>query len=205
MIPQEKLAISLVALIFAVTILLDYSVALPESPAGLPGPGTVIPAFSVPVPVDDTDKTYLKIVGGNDFQPGNITAEMVLIEIFSVYCAACQFLEPFMNELYSKIEKDPELNDRVKIIGIGVGNTKWDISYFKDTYKYPIVPDEDLKVHNLVGAPATPFLIFARPYGKGRLLVVDSHLGTVKDSDTLLSMVHKAYKADISTMKIAPE
>ena len=204
MIPQKKSTISLVALIFAVAILLDHSVAL-SGPAKLPGPGTVIPAFSIPVPVSDADKAYLKIVGGDEFQPGNIAAETLLIEIFSVFCAACQFQLPYMNELYSKIEKDPELKGRAKMVGIGVGNNKWDIAYHKDSYKFPIIADEDLEVHALVGAPATPFLIFARPYGHGRLLVVDSHLGTLKDSDKLLSMVRKAYKADISKIKVAPE
>ncbi len=204
MIPQKKSTISLIALIFAVTILLDHSVAL-SGPAKLPGRGAVIPAFSIPVPVSDADKAYLKIVGGDEFQPGNIAAETVLVYIFSVFCAACQFQLPYMNELYSKIEKDPELKGGAKMVGIGVGNNKWDIAYHKDSYKFPIIADEDLEVHALVGAPPTPFFIFARPYGHGRLLVVESHLGLLKDSDKLLSMVRKAYKADISKIKVAPE
>jgi hypothetical protein len=88
------------------------------------------------------------------------------------------------------------------MIGIGAGNDKWDIEAEEESYEFPIIPDDNYKFHELVGKPPTPFLIFARPYNKGRLLVVDSHLGRLEDSDSLLSMVRKAFEKDTSDLDI---
>ena len=202
---QNKKVIFVITLILFSVVLLNQDVGLSKVPEGLPGLGTAIPAFSIPVPISKVDKSYLKLDKEAKFRPGDMEATLVLIEVFSVYCAACQYQAPFMNKLYSKIEKDPELKNRVKMIGIGAGNDKWDIAEYEDIYRFPIMPDEDYEFHNLVGAPATPFLIFARPYGQGRLMVVDSHLGKLQDSDKLLSMVREAFKVDISKLTITPK
>ena len=202
---QKKRMIVFIALIVFGIIPLNQEAGLSKVPEGLPGPGTVIPAFSIPVPISTVYKSYLKLGNEAEFRPGTLDAKLVLIEVFSVYCASCVFQAPYMNELYAKIEKDPELKDRVKMIGIGAGNDKWDIAEYEDMYRFPIVPDEDYEFHNLVGAPATPFLIFGRLYGQGRLFVVDSHLGRLEDSAKILSMVRKAFKADISKLTVTPE
>ncbi|MDQ1331127.1 MAG: hypothetical protein QG578_1393 [Thermodesulfobacteriota bacterium] len=103
-------------------------------------------------------------------------------------------MRSYINELYAGIEKDAELKNNVKIIGIAVGNNKFDIDFVEKKYDFPIVPDEKFEFHHLVGEPPTPFFIFARPYGKGRLLVVDSFLGRLEDKEKLFSMVKNAFK-----------
>lgn len=169
----------------------------------LPGPGTVLPAFTVAAPVDAAYRSYLNLDKEKTFQPGEMKVEMILIEVFNVYCAACNYMAPYMSELHAKIEKDVELRGKVKMMGIGAGNDIWDIDEYSDKYSFPIIPDEDYDFHNLVGQPPTPFLLFTKPYGQGRLLVVDSHLGKLEDSDRLLSLVKKAFKAEISEIAAA--
>lgn len=110
-----------------------------------------------------------------------------------------------MNELYAKIEQDPELKDRVKMIGIAVGNDHWNVALEEGSYDFPIVPDNKLEFHGIVGQPPTPFLIFARPYTGDRLLVLNSHLGRLEDSDELLAMTRAAFKTDISKIDISPD
>jgi hypothetical protein len=174
-------------------------------PEGLPGPGAIIPPFSLPSPTNEVYKSYLRLEKAPVFQPADMKWDMLLIEVFNVYCASCQFMRPYMNELYDKIEKAPELKGKVKMIGIGAGNDKWETGDEEKRYKFPIFPDDDYAFHRLVGQPPTPFLIFARPYTQGRLLVVDTHLGRLEDSDELLALVRKAFKADISTLTVKPE
>ncbi len=181
--------------------LLNQGKALGEVPENLPGPGDVIPAFSVPVPKNPDYRSYLKLDGEKTFVPGEIKAKLILIEVFNVYCASCNIMAPYMDKLYAKVEKDPELKDTVKMIGIGAGNDVYDIANYEDTYRFPIIPDDDYAFHNLVGQPATPFLMFTKPYGQGRLFVVDSHLGRIEDSDILFSLVRKAFDADIEKIK----
>ena len=110
-------------------------------------------------------------------------------------------MRSYINELYARIEKDAELKNNVKIIGIAVGNNTFDIAFEEKKYEFPIIPDDKYEFHQLVGEPPTPFFIFARPYGKGRLLVVDSFLGRLEDTDKLFSMVNNAFK--MSTTKSA--
>ncbi len=108
-------------------------------------------------------------------------------------------MRSYINELFARIEKDAELKNSVKIIGIAVGNNKDDVAFEEKKYKFPLIPDDKYEFHQLVGEPPTPFFIFARPDGNGRLLVLDSYLGRLEDTDKLFSMVNTAFK--MSTTK----
>lgn len=112
-------------------------------------------------------------------------------------------MRPYINELFDKIEKDPELKGRVKMLGIAAGNDHFETALEEKRYQFPIIPDDTYEFHGLVGRPPTPFLIFARPYSDGRLLVVDSHLGRIEDSDKLFSMVNNAYNKSIPKTVVA--
>lgn len=169
----------------------------------LPHPGTVLPEFTVAAPVNPAYRLYLNLDKEKTFQPGKMNVELLLIEVFNVYCAACNYMAPYMSDLHAKIEKDDALRGKVKMMGIGAGNDIWDIDEYSDKYSFPIVPDDDYDFHNLVGQPPTPFLLFTKPYGQGRLLVVDTHLGTLEDSDKLLSLVKKAFRTEVSEITTA--
>jgi peroxiredoxin len=200
--PRCLFGVSLVYVLLCVP-----GVALSKLPYSFPAPGSLLPDFSLPVPPNDADKTYLNVMGKNGFRAESIAGDVLLIEILSMYCAACQAQAPYMNELYRKIEKDPELKHRIKMIGIGAGNSDEELAYYRSTYEvpFPLFPDPDFTVHNLMGAPRTPLLIFARPDGQGRLFVVDTHLGWLKDSDKLLVMVRKADSAEVPKVAVAPK
>lgn len=112
-------------------------------------------------------------------------------------------MRSYINELFDRIEKDAELKNSVKIIGIAVGNNKDDVAFEEKKYDFPIVPDDKYEIHQLIGQPPTPFFIFARPYGNGRLLVLDSYLGRLEDTDKLFSMVNSAFKMSTSKSVVA--
>lgn len=112
-------------------------------------------------------------------------------------------MRSYINELFSRIEKDTKLKNSVKIIGIAVGNNKDDVAFEEKKYNFPIVPDDKYVFHQLVGQPPTPFFIFAQPYGKGRLFVLDSYLGRLEDTDKLFAMVNVAIKKSISGTPVA--
>lgn len=107
-------------------------------------------------------------------------------------------MRSYINDLFARIEKDAELKNSVKIIGIAVGNNNDDIAFEEKKYLFPIIPDNKYEFHELVGQPPTPFFIFARPYSNGRLLVLDSYLGRLEDRDKLFSMVNAAFKMSTS-------
>ncbi len=94
----------------------------------------------------------------SDIRPatGN-KAQLVLIEIFSMYCPHCQREAPHMNRLAEMLAASP-LKDRITVIGVGAGNTRMEVDLFRERYgvAIPLFADPDLTVHEQVGEPGTP-------------------------------------------------
>jgi thiol-disulfide isomerase/thioredoxin len=74
---------------------------------------------------NSADKNCLGLgfVGFGSFKIPEIKANLVIVEIFSMYCPYCQREAPNVNQLYAKIEQNPALKGKIKIIGIGVDTT----------------------------------------------------------------------------------
>ena len=170
----------------------------------LPGPGDILEAHALIAPSSQEDAAYLGLAPGEKFYPAELGDKLIILEIMNVYCASCQYMRPNMNELFAKIKMDPQLRDTVTLIAIGAGNDKWDIGAESSKYDFPMIPDEDYEFHQLVGQPPTPFLLFTRPYGENRLVVMNSHLGRVRDMDVLFQMVKEAYAVEMSSLTIKP-
>ena len=87
-----------------------------------------------------------------------------------------------MNELYRDIEKQ-NLQDKVKIIGLGIGNTPADVEYFKKRYKvpFPLFPDESKSIYQALGKPRAPYFIGVQIKSDGSHQIFYSKLGAFDD------------------------
>jgi len=180
---------ALVGLIIALILIIP---AYPSFGANAPpAEGGILPKISLPVPGDDGYRKYLGLKGAGEFLIPQIKAKVVLIEIFSMYCPHCQKDAPVVNDLYSKIMSDGALRDDVKLIGIGAGNSDFEVDFFKDTYgvKFPLFSDNDFIVHKMIGEVRTPYFIVIKINKNGSHKVIYSKLGSVGNPDEFLKKI----------------
>src|SRR4030043_1766256 len=140
-----------------ITILL-LTLVPPVLPANKPpAKGETLPVFNLPIPKSPAEKAYLGLSGDGFFKIPQIKAKVVIIEIFSMYCPHCQKDAPRLNELYQTIENNSNLKKKIKLIGIGRGNSIFEVGVFKKTYSvlFPLFPDKDFTIHQALGEVRT--------------------------------------------------
>jgi len=179
-------------LISFATILLVIMGAFPSfSESVPPSEGGILPKINLPVPQEQAYQQYLGLKGGGTFLIPQIKAKVVIIQIFSMYCPHCQKDASVVNEFFSKLSRDSKLKDTIKLIGIGVGNSDFEIDFFRKQYgiKFPLFSDGDFSIHKILGEVRTPYFIAIKIGKNGTHKVVYSKLGGVGDPDEFLKKV----------------
>ena len=124
-------------LLAAGAILVVLFNAQPIGANSTPKKGGTLPAIKLEVPEDPAQRTYLGLSGEGLFDISQIKAESVIIQIFSMYCPLCQREAFRVNQLYKNIERDPDTRGKFKLIGIGAGNSRFEVEIFLKTYEVP--------------------------------------------------------------------
>ena len=156
-----------------------------------PPVGGKLPDFSLGVPKEGAEKGYLGLTGSGTFKIPQIRAKTVLIEIFSMYCPYCQKEAPNVNRLHELIEADPALRGKIKMIGIGVGNSPFEVEVFRKKYgvAFPLFPDGDFALHRLLGEVRTPYFIALKILPGGAHQVILSRLGAFENAQQFLGEI----------------
>ena len=74
----------------AVAIFVLVFNAQPIGANSTPGKGGTLPAINLDVPKDPAHRSYLGLSGEGLFDISQIKAEVVIIQIFNMYCPLCQ-------------------------------------------------------------------------------------------------------------------
>jgi thiol-disulfide isomerase/thioredoxin len=180
-------------LIAAIVVVLAFSAV--ASAAGMPPPvGGQLPDIKLAMPKDSGDKSYLGFsFGFGSFKIPQIKAKVVIIEIFSMYCPYCQKEAPVVNQLYDRIEQNAALKGKIKLIGIGAGNSLYEVGIFKTRYNvpFPLFADGDYLIHKQVGEVRTPYFVGVKINADGTHQVIYSKLGAFESVDQFLSTIIK--------------
>jgi thiol-disulfide isomerase/thioredoxin len=155
-----------------------------------------MPALELPVPESASDRSYLGITGTGAFKTTGIDARVLIIEFFDFYCPHCQATAPKMNEVYDDIEGRADLRGRIKIIGIGVGDTPFEVSSFKRKFHvpFPLFADKERNITKSIVIPGTPMFFAVTTNGSGPTERFFLWTGEVEDASQFLSEMVKGLK-----------
>jgi peroxiredoxin len=184
-IKRIPLAVATGALALVVLYCLAFASTAP------PQAGSVLPDLNLPVPESTGERNYLGLEGGAYFKIPQIKAKVVIIEIFSMYCPHCQREAPEINRMYSIIENNPDLKGKIKLIGIGAGNSPFEVQVFKEKYTvpFPLFSDDKFTLHKCFGEVRTPYFIGVKINDDGSHRIFYSKLGEFKGAEPFLEVM----------------
>jgi thiol-disulfide isomerase/thioredoxin len=141
------------------------------------------------------DRAYLGLPKGASFTIPQISAKIIFIQVLSMYCPYCQAEAPRINELLEKVSRDKAIKDKVKFIGVGIGNTPFEANFFRRSFNvpFPVIPDEKMKLEKAAEKRfRTPTFILVKKTDGSNLELIDVHVGAISNIDDYFNQMKKA-------------
>jgi len=146
------------------------------------------------IPKNSAEQNYLGLSGGGTFSLPQVKAGTLVIEVFSMYCPFCQENARVVNQVHQLLQNDPSLERKVKVVGLGIGNTPFEVELFRKQFSigFPLFADDNLQVQKVSEQPfRTPTFITANiEAGKG-LKILDVHVGQIRSPEEFLTKLKK--------------
>ena len=140
-----------------------------------------VESLMLPAPPNPDDRKYLGISGTETFDITDINASLLIIEFLSLYCSQCHKEARSVNELFNLIAQNPDLQVKVRVIGIGAGNTLDEVETFRKQHKvpFPLFADAAMAVMKSLGVKFTPTFICLQKDSRGTLRIVHTAMGSL--------------------------
>ena len=165
------------------------SIFLQSSGAFCADPGEIgaTVRFTLPPPDSVQTQAYLGLEAMKQFKVSDIKAKIVVIEVMSGFCSACQANAPVLNDIYKTIQADSGLAD-VKVIAIAIADDKAGVETFKKQFNaiFPILLDENREIMRSKSIKATPITIVVSTEDAR---VLFSQPGVIPDADGFVKQV----------------
>jgi len=144
-----------------------------------PPPTPTIGDSSFSAPQTESERNYLGLPSSIDrFFLNDVRADIVVVDFFDMYCHVCQTRAPHMNEFY-KLVQSRKLSGRVKILGVGVGDTVKEVTVFKEKFElpFPVFPDRSGSFSKQFGKIKVPnVIVFKKRLGHFEIVYQDASL-----------------------------
>lgn len=152
--------------------------------------GQIAPNFAFPLPISKGEATQLGIrPDAKTAQLNDVHAQAVVLVVFSMYCTYCQGEASELAALHTQI-KERGLSDKLKLFGLGAGNSPFEVNVFRKKYglEFPLLSDPDFAVHKVLGEVGTPYYYILKRTGKD-FVIVDQLLGCMTSAEAFLDSV----------------
>jgi peroxiredoxin len=94
-------------------------------------------------PLSEADVKYLGLEKAGEFTVKDVKAPYLLVEQFSTTCPYCNTQAVIVNNIFNRVQQDPELKNKVKFVAEMQGDTEDKVKAWKDLRKvaFPLIPD----------------------------------------------------------------
>ncbi|MFW6217147.1 MAG: peroxiredoxin family protein, partial [Desulfohalobiaceae bacterium] len=123
--------------------------------------GDRLPELQLEYPEQEQWISYLGLESEQEsFSLGQIQGRILVLQIFSMYCPVCQKEAPEVNQLFDLLQEQG-LQDSIKLLGLGAGNTKLEVEVFQEKFQveFPLFADSDYEQYDIFGEVGTPFFL----------------------------------------------
>ncbi|MDW7682403.1 MAG: hypothetical protein SCK70_17695, partial [bacterium] len=77
------------------------------------------------------DRNYLGLSDSSNFTLHDIQANLIFVEFLNKFCVHCQQQAVILNELFEDIQRDSLLRNQVKMLGVGMGNSRYQMQTYR--------------------------------------------------------------------------
>lgn len=176
--------------------MLSFLLALLAAPLGAQdtreGHLRALNSLSLYTPEDAGERQYLGLKDAPEKIPlGRIDAEVLIVEVFSMYCPHCQRHAPDANKLYHALDSREEFRNKIKMIGIGIGNSQYEVGLFREKYAppFPLFDDRSSAVVGSLNGIYTPHYFGLKMKDGSIREIFYSESGAFSDAEAFLEMI----------------
>ena len=157
----------------------------------------LLPQVTLNAPDSAEYRNYLglKQQPGEPFSLRDIDADLLLIQLFSMYCPFCQEEADNVNALFELIYDFSKPDFSIKMIGIGANNSAFEVDHYRNTYgvRFPLFSDQDMSIYTALGGTGTPGFIACRKQQDNSCVIVHRQSGGfVHAEEFFKELLHKS-------------
>ena len=126
------------------------------------------------------ERAYLGITA-DTFRLADVQADIIIIELFSLYCSLCAKEAPAVAELFLLAQKQSTPQRRIVLLGIGAGSTAEEAVRFQKQHSvpFPMVSDQKVIIARTMKMAITPGFIAFKKQPDGSLISLHTRSGVL--------------------------
>jgi peroxiredoxin len=156
-----------------------FAILVRSGECASPPPTPAVADNRLPSPQAESDRKYLGLsLTIERFSLDNLQADVLVVDFFDMYCHVCQARARHMNEFYQLVQSRG-LSGRVRVLGVGVGDTPKEVEVFKEKFgvPFPVFPDRTGSFTKQFGKIRVPnVIVLKRRLGHFEVVYQDSSL-----------------------------